>query len=870
MKPHLGKILLFITIAIAIALAPGFCLVAQEDGKQEDGKTEAVIDGPDENSAPKRQPAGKDFAAAYAPAHADKTSGAWRNVLADFGQDQKQIWTSPSRLRFADADWLAPVGGLAAGLFMADRQYSASLPQGASPLRRYNTVSNAGLAGLAGTGAGMFLMSFPYHNEHWRETGLLAGEAALNSLIPVEVMKYTLGRERPDQGNGSGAFFRGGTSFPSEHSAVSWSIAGIIAHEYPGVLPQLMAYGTAAAVDFARVRGRQHFPSDVFVGSILGYLTAQTVYRRRHDPELGGRAWESPGESLFSESRFGESRFGESMSTAVSGEGSSPPAFTGSPYVPLDSWIYPALERLGALGSVKTAILGLRPWTRSECRRLLSEAAELQTDSGGGAESQPIEAQRLYDALSQELGEDFESTRGGGQDPHAQIESLYLRTAAIAGKPLTDNEHFGQTILNDYGRPYQEGFNAVAGGSSWAVWGPFVVYGRAEYQSAPSAPAPSAAVQGFIASTDGLPPNPPQIPIASVHRLRLLDAYVGMNLAHWQITFGRQSLWWGPGEQGAMLVTNNAEPLDKMFRVSRVSPLHLPWVLGYLGEIRMEFFLGQLAGQEFIHSSEATGTNSTIVGQYGRSLSPQPTLGGGKISFKLTSNLEVGMSKTTVYGGPGNPVTPKTLLESALSLHVNGEALGDGRAALDFAYRIPRLRDWLSFYGDAFQEDEISPLNRPYKAAFQSGLYLARVPWISKLDLRLEGGTTIPVNFPTCTACYYSNGQYLNGYTNHGELMGTWLGRAAQGEAVRSSYWLGPRKKIGIELRHRKIGSEYLPQGGTQNDAAVNADFILRSGVRMTGTVQYESWQTPLLAANRQNNLTTSFQISYWPRERPR
>ena len=52
------------------------------------------------------------------------------------------------------------------------------------------------------------------HNEHWRETGLLAGEAAINSLIPVEAFKYGLGRERPLQGTGAGRFFQGGASFP--------------------------------------------------------------------------------------------------------------------------------------------------------------------------------------------------------------------------------------------------------------------------------------------------------------------------------------------------------------------------------------------------------------------------------------------------------------------------------------------------------------------------------------------------------------------------------------------------------------------------------------------------------------------------------
>jgi hypothetical protein len=126
------------------------------------------------------------------------------------------------------------------------------------------------------------------------------------------------------------------------------------------------------------------------------------------------------------------------------------------------------------------------------------------------------------------------------------------------------------------------------------------------------------------------------------------------------------------------------------------------------------------------------------------------------------------------------------------------------------------------------------------------------------------------VNFPTCNGCYYSNSQYLNGYSNNGALIGSWEGRASQGEAIRSSYWLSPQKKIGIELRHRKIDQQYLPQGGTQNDVALNSDFFGKSGFRFSGTVQYERWQIPLLAANRQSNVTASFQLGYWPKAHTR
>src|SRR5579864_4866677 len=284
--------------------------------------------------------------------------------IADFVEDQKRIWTSPSHIRLSDANWLVPLGGITAGLFVTDREYSASISQNPTTIKHYKTASNYGIAGLIGGGAGLYLLSFPTHNERWRETGFLAGEAALNSLVTVEAFKYSLRRERPYQGDGSGAFFHGGTSFPSEHAAAAWSIAGVFAHEYPGTIPKLFAYGLASAVSLSRVKAHQHFPSDVLVGSVLGYLISQNVYRHRHNPEVGGAAWESPHE-------------------LVTGDKIRTPSFMGSPYVPLDSWIYPAIERLAALGYVKTASLGIRPWTRLECAGLLSEAGELQTDAEG-------------------------------------------------------------------------------------------------------------------------------------------------------------------------------------------------------------------------------------------------------------------------------------------------------------------------------------------------------------------------------------------------------------------------------------------------------------------------------------------------------
>lgn len=755
--------------------------------------------------------------------------------------DQKQFWTAPFHMSEKQWEWALP-SVLVGGIFIeADQTIENHVPTNKSTVSHAVTVSNAGVAALTAAGAGLFLLGHIQNNDQKRETGILAGEAAIGALVDTEVFKYAAGRERPFTGTSPGRFFVGGDSFPSVHSSVGWAIASVIAHEYPGPLTQLLAYGTAGGVSAARWAGQKHFFSDVAIGAALGWYMGRQVYRAH---------------SHYSDADM--ARYGTFYKAEESEETQTlhRTRTMGSSYVPLDSWVYPALERLAALGYIQSESLSIRPWTRLECARLLTEAAK----NNAGTDA-PREVQQLYASLSTEFG--YESAlMNGERNLDAQLESAYSRFLGVSGTPLTDNYHFGQTLLNDYGRPYEEGFNAVDGASGYAMAGPLVLYVRGEYQSAPSAPAPTPAMLDFFNRTDNWPTGP-ALPVASISRFRLLDTYLGFNLGNWQFSFGKNSLWWGPSEGGTMIFTNNAAPLNNMFTVDRVTPFRLPWLFRYLGDIRFEGFIGHMTGLQFQTTFNTGATTIATLGQYGKNLHPEPFLSGGKLSFKLTPNFEFGMSKTTVYGGPGNPLTIKTFLDSTFGKHVNGDVLGDGRTTADFSYRIPGLRNWLTLYGEAFSEDEASPIPYMRKSASQGGLYFAKFPGIPKLDFRLEGGYTNPVAF--CGICIYYNGQYNSGYNNDGRLIGTWIGRGAQGEQIRTSYWLSPRKKIGLELRHRTLDPGYLPQGGSQNDVAVNADIFAGPGFRFTGNVQYERWLIPLLAANRQSDVAASFEFSFWP-----
>jgi hypothetical protein len=742
-----------------------------------------------------------------------------------FVDDQRNVWTSPARLRFSDTEWLVPAAGLAAGLFVTDRDVSRHLSHDSNTIGHYSTLSNAGLGALIGGAGGLWLLGHVRHDEHWSETGFLAGEAAVNSLVMIEGLKYSLRRERPFQGDGSGPFFQtGGTSFPSEHAAAAWAVAGVLAHEYPGPLTKLVAYGLASAVSYSRVRGREHFPSDVFVGGILGNLIAQQIYTRRHDSDLGGGEWRSIGE-------------------IVRGDGERSPANQGSPYVPLDSWVYPLFDRLSALGFIDSGMSGQRPWTRSECARLLSEAAD--TIESRGAVSP--EASRLFSALREEFAPD-EALLGGGENRRLRLESVYTRFTGITGKPLNDPYHFGETLTNDFGRPYQAGVNNVTGFSGWATAGRWVAYARGEYQYAPSGPAYSDTVRNFIAQADANPVQPAS-PIPIRNQIRLLDAYVGLNLNNWQLSYGQQSLWWGPGRMGPFLFSNDAPPV-RLIQLNRITPITLPGLFRYLGPVRMDAFFGNLQGHQF---------------------PANPVIHGEKISFRPTPNLEFGFSRTAVLGGAGRPLTLRAVWNSYVSVtspatETPANDPGKRTGGFDFSYRVPLLRNWLTVYTDSIGNDDPSPLANPPRAGINPGIYIPQFPGLRKLDLRVEAAyTDVPSGEASGGRFIYFDGFYHDLYTNKGQLLGDWVGREGKGIQAWSRYWVDARTSIELGYRHGEVSAKFVPGGGMINDGSVRADFWVHRVWNVNALVQYEQWKFPILANGPQTNVTASVGITFSP-----
>ncbi len=544
------------------------------------------------------------------------------------------------------------------------------------------------------------------------------------------------------------------------------------------------------------------------------------------------------------------------------------PSMMGSPYISVDNWMYPEVMRLYSLGYVDSVFLGLRPWTRASLSHMLEEtAARLEDDDKSPAAD---EAQGIYESLREELDKDMEGPclRMQGK---ARIESAYTLMRGITGTPLRDSYYLGQSIVNDYGRPYEGGFNNYSGASGYASAGRFVLYARGEFQGVPSAAGYSSAMSQTLSNLDqipyinpatGLPYNQatiPQGPISSLANGRWMEAYISALFANHEISLGKQDAWLGTAMGGGFAYSNNAENIYS-FRINRVEPLHIPLLSALTGPFRYDFMVGSLKGH--------TDPNS-------------PWVHFEKVSFKPTQNLEFGFERTVIWGGKGHePITLHTFLQSFFSFQNVTAAVknstkdpGARFGQFDFAYRLPFVRRWLTLYSDSEVHDDVSPIDAPRRAAIRPGIYLSHVPGIPKLDARLEAVSTDPsISNSNGGHFMYFEAIQRQGYTNKGMIFGDWIGREDKGGQAWMTYHLSGNEWLQVSARNQKAAKDFIPGGTTIDDLTFRAVKRIKRDLEVDGNFTFEHWKapiyptgTPTYPAPQHTVTTTNIQLTWFP-----
>jgi hypothetical protein len=141
---------------------------------------------------------------------------------------------------------------------------------------------------------------------------------------------------------------------------------------------------------------------------------------------------------------------------------------------------------------------------------------------------------------------------------------------------------------------------------------------------------------------------------------------------------------------------------------------------------------------------------------------------------------------------------------------------------------------------------------------------MPQIPKLAHLELRAEGIHESLAKEFAPGFVYYGDDRYRSGYTNDGQLLGNWIGRAGRGGQGWLTYSFTPRNKVGFEYRHQEVSSLFIG-GGRLVDYAAHCDFMAARDLSLSGSIQYEQWRFPVLSTSRQSNLAASIVLTFWP-----
>ncbi|MBI5469367.1 MAG: capsule assembly Wzi family protein [Deltaproteobacteria bacterium] len=428
---------------------------------------------------------------------------------------------------------------------------------------------------------------------------------------------------------------------------------------------------------------------------------------------------------------------------------------SASANVPVGSRVYECLERLELDGLIKTGLLSTRPISRAEGARLTSEAERrfeaLPEQLKQRKSRARADIQRLKTMFREELG---------GGSPAVLVkpaDRIYLEYLYSSKTPVFPN-------VNNNGDEFRKGANLRLG-TDTAV----KLFNRASLYLNPE-----------FRLSDDTPSG------------KLLQGYLTFDLAGVELEAGRDSMWWGAGYHGDLLLTNNAAPFD-MIKVSSARPVLLPWKLKYLGLFKPTFFLTHLEKDRDF---------------------PRASLLGMRLDFKPTPRFQIALNRVFIFGGEGRRSLnlgewAKVFFVSDSADHADSPINGDQLASIDASYVYASENSYIPFsglklYTEWGAEDSSGHTKTPTGRANLYGVFVSGPFWMPDVDLRVEWANT--ARNARYGPLWYEHGVYTDGYRYNGLVIGHHMGGDAQDLFLRAQYHGDNGKQIGVEYDTERSG----------------------------------------------------------------
>lgn len=474
--------------------------------------------------------------------------------------------------------------------------------------------------------------------------------------------------------------------------------------------------------------------------------------------------------------------------------------------VPLDSWVYPALERLEGYGLIESALSGTKPYSRLEVGRLLEEAmkkwegAESRKRISGFAEKDliPYLLERFKREFKRELIE--LGVLEGAKSPSflKPVDEIILKYQYQTDNPVVRPQsanpptHAIYPIYNNDGIVYRKNnnFSAELEGEA-RLWNHFSLYYQPIFKAFEHEDTRLDLEKGYLKAE-------------------------GLNV---ELEVGRDSLWWGPGYNGDLLMTNNARPFD-LIKLSTPQPFSLPLI----GLFKFNIFLSRL--------------------DYGQPSIPEPLLYGLRLDFKPHPILEIGISQIAIFDGEGRKDLSfgdyLTILYS--NKNYSGKLDSNQQVSVDFSLRWPNFDKILpifrslKFYGEVGAEDTGYP---PDRRAYLLGLSLNDLLLTGRVDLRLEYARTALKSVPLA---WYTHTDYPPIY--HERIFGHHMGSDAEDIFIRLTGYISSKISMGIDFNAETQG---ITDAVTTNSYqwGIDVDYLIWDSVNIKGRYILEQFKDP-------------------------
>lgn len=476
--------------------------------------------------------------------------------------------------------------------------------------------------------------------------------------------------------------------------------------------------------------------------------------------------------------------------------------------VPLDSWVYPALETLEGYRLIDSAVAGTKPYSRLEVGRLLDEALkkweENQTRKAlfGFAANDLIPAvlERFKREFKDELADLGALERAKAPSFLKPLDGVILRYQFQSENPIARPQIGNppsQTIYpiyNNDGIVYrkQHNFTAEVEGEG-RLWNHLSLYYRPIFEA--------------FGHEDA--------------RVELEKGYLKLEGGNIELEAGRDSMSWGAGHN-KLIMTNNARPFD-MIKISNPLPFQAP----LLGLLKFTTFLTRLDyGKQ--HNLEP----STV---------PHPYLWGTRLDFKPHPVFEIGFSRIIMFGGEGREALSFTDYAKILFSRTSESQPKHGQNhqfSFDFAflwrdfYQIFPISRSLKLYGEWLMDDST-------QWAYLAGLLMNDIFLKGRFDFRVEYINTAYHTVPSTT---YTHHEYPPIF--HDRLFGYYGGGNVEDIFARLNVYLSPKVQMGLDFDLATQGKKLATTTKTYR-GGVDLEYWIRDGLSLKGRYILESFRDP-------------------------